>query len=211
MKKRILCFGDSNTWGYDAASGGRYPESIRWTKRLQTLLGDNYEIIEEGLCGRTTVFEDPLAPGLSGLSYLGPCLMSHSPIDYLILMLGTNDCAARFSATAKNIADGMRRLLLCSCQTPAWRNQEPAVMIIAPFALDEAQMDSSYLADTGTGISEKSKALVGELRLLAAQTHCDFLDLTSVTQPGSIDHVHLDAAGHKALAEALYAYFIKRK
>lgn len=208
MKKRILCFGDSNTWGYDAASGGRYPETIRWTKRLQTLLGDDYEIIEEGLCGRTTVFEDPLAPGLSGLSYLEPCLLSHAPIDYLILMLGTNDCADRFSATAKNIADGMRRLLLCACQSPAWRNQEPAALIIAPFPLEE-NLPDSYLLDTGRGVYKKSKALVGELRLLAAQSHCGFLELASITKPGGVDHIHLDAEGHEALARALYDIFKK--
>ena len=203
MKKRILCFGDSNTWGYDASSGDRYPESIRWTKRLQVMLGDSYEIIEEGLCGRTTVFEDPLAPGLSGLPYLAPCLMSHAPIDYLILMLGTNDCSDRFSLTAKNIADGMRRLLLTACQTPCWRNQEPAAMIIAPIPMDNAKMDSDYLSDVGSKAAERSRDLVGELRLLAAQTHCAFLDLESVTAAGDVDHVHLDTDGHAALAKKL--------
>ena len=107
MKKRVLCYGDSNTWGFNAMNenvyGQRFPEEVRWTGRLQTLLGENWTVIEEGLCGRTTVFEDPLREGLNGLQYLGPCLATHNPIDYLILMLGTNDCKARFSALPKNI------------------------------------------------------------------------------------------------------------
>ena len=111
MKKRVLCYGDSNTWGFNAMNenvyGQRFPEEVRWTGRLQTLLGENWTVIEEGLCGRTTVFEDPLREGLNGLQYLGPCLATHNPIDYLILMLGTNDCKARFSALPKNIADGL--------------------------------------------------------------------------------------------------------
>ena len=70
MKKRIVCFGDSNTWGYDVETDARFPEDVRWTGRLQRLLGENYIIIEEGLCGRTTVFEDPIHEGMNGLAYL---------------------------------------------------------------------------------------------------------------------------------------------
>lgn len=111
MRKRIVCYGDSNTWGYDAVTDGRFPEEVRWTGKLQELLGEEYCIIEEGLCGRTTVFEDPLNEGLNGLTYLYPCLMSHGPLDLLVIMLGTNDSKERFSATPKNIADGMKRLV----------------------------------------------------------------------------------------------------
>lgn len=74
MKKRILCYGDSNTWGYDAFTDGRFPDEVRWTGQLASFLGQEYTVIEEGLCGRTTVFEDPLNEGMSGLSYLYPCI-----------------------------------------------------------------------------------------------------------------------------------------
>ena len=106
MKKRILCYGDSNTWGFNAMNkkvyGQRFPEDVRWTGRLQIILGDEYTVIEEGLCGRTTVFDDPLRDGLNGLKYLIPCLAIHNPLDYMILMLGTNDCKARFAALLQN-------------------------------------------------------------------------------------------------------------
>ena len=98
MKKRILCFGDSNTYGYDP-KGGRYDEDTRWTMRLQTQLGPEYTVIEEGFNGRTCVYDDPIEGGYkSGAAYLPPCLMSHAPLDVVILMLGTNDASYRRSS-----------------------------------------------------------------------------------------------------------------
>ena len=97
MKKHIVCLGDSNTHGYcadpaDCADGGiRFNENERWTRRLQTLLGDEYLVTEEGLSGRTTCFDDPIHEGLSALSYITPCLKSHEFVDLLVIMLGTND------------------------------------------------------------------------------------------------------------------------
>lgn len=108
--KTIVCFGDSNTHGYNSSNDGRLTEQERWTCLLDTYLGDEYRIIEEGLGGRTTVFDDPIFEGLSGLAYLFPCLMSHEPVDLLIIMLGTNDTKERFRATPANIAKGLERL-----------------------------------------------------------------------------------------------------
>lgn len=98
MKKHIVCFGDSNTHGYCAMNDGRFDENERWTCLLQKELGEDYLILEEGLSGRTTCFNDPLFEGLSGLDYIYPCLMSHEPVDLLIIMLGTNDTKERFGA-----------------------------------------------------------------------------------------------------------------
>ena len=112
--KRILCYGDSNTYGHDPARGGaRLPREQRWPGALAGLLGEGYEILEEGLCGRTTVLEDPTAPGLNGLSYLGPCLLSHRPLDLVILMLGTNDLQVVHSAIPLTVARGAEALIRC--------------------------------------------------------------------------------------------------
>ena len=92
MKKRIVCFGDSNTWGYIPITGERYDESIRWPARLQEKLGyQDYTVVEEGLTGRTTVFDDPFDPELNGLKTMPAVLRSAAPIDVLVFMLGTND------------------------------------------------------------------------------------------------------------------------
>ena len=89
--KRILCYGDSNTWGYIAGSGKRYPHDVRWTGVVQRELGEGYQVLEEGLVGRTTVFDNPFAPWRNGIDYLMPCLITHKPIDLIIVMLGSND------------------------------------------------------------------------------------------------------------------------
>jgi hypothetical protein len=57
----IVAFGDSNTWGYDPATGGRFPRAQRWTNVLQRELGADFEVIAEGLNGRTTVHDDSRA------------------------------------------------------------------------------------------------------------------------------------------------------
>lgn len=201
MKKRIVCFGDSNTWGYDARTDGRFPEEVRWTGRLQMLLGDDYTIIEEGLCGRTTAFEDPLNEGLNGLTYLRPCLMSHALVDYLIVMLGTNDCKERFSATPHNIECGLRRLVKKAQQTEAWR-EKPKILIIAPGPIEKGCEQSSVAGEMGT-CSEKSRGLAKEFETSAKLLGCDFLDAALWVKMNRIDYMHLDADSHGRLAKKI--------
>lgn len=81
----ILCYGDSNTYGYNPVNGLRYPKDVRWTGVLQKLLGEQYAVIEEGCNGRTTVFEDIAEPWKEGLGYLKPCLNTHKPIDLSLI------------------------------------------------------------------------------------------------------------------------------
>ena len=88
--KRILCFGDSLTWGFVPAGGGaRYGEDVRWTQQLARITGAT--VIEEGLCGRTSVFYDPTMPCACGADYVEACVMSQAPLDLVVVMLGTND------------------------------------------------------------------------------------------------------------------------
>lgn len=99
--EQILCFGDSNTWGYDGESRKRLPWGVRWTSLLQEKLNkEEYRVIEEGLCGRTTVFEDPLRDGRKGTALLPTLLETHAQVDVITLMLGTNDCKTVFGASA---------------------------------------------------------------------------------------------------------------
>jgi len=105
--KTILCYGDSNTWGYNPLSQARHEYQDRWTSVLQRELGDDYLIISEGLNGRTTVWEDPIELHKNGAAYLPPCLESHKPVDLVIIMLGTNDLKQRFSLPAGDIAAGL--------------------------------------------------------------------------------------------------------
>ena len=128
----ILCFGDSNTWGYKPDKSGRYDENIRWTGLLQKKLGSGYHIIEEGLCGRTTVFQDELREGRRGLDLIGVTVEMHNPIDLMIIMLGTNDTKERFNASPACIGIGMERLAMKAETVAAWRGGKPKLLIVAP-------------------------------------------------------------------------------
>ena len=203
MKKRILCYGDSNTWGFNAMNeevyGQRFPEDVRWTGRLQTILGDEYTVIEEGLCGRTTVFDDPLRDGLNGLKYLIPCLAIHNPLEYMILMLGTNDCKARFAALPKNIADGLQRLIETAQRADVWRNG-PQILIIAPTPIEEGSDIYPIGRDMGP-CSKKSEMLAEEYALWAKEDGCDFLDAAPFTRMNQYDYMHMDIESHARLAD----------
>lgn len=204
MKKRILCYGDSNTWGYDAFTDDRFPEQIRWTGQLASLLNKDYTIIEEGLCGRTTTFDDPLNEGMNGLSYLYPCMMSHSPLDLLIVMLGTNDCKARFSLTPRNIACGMKRLLSKALQTPAWR-KTPQILLIAPGAI-EPECENSPVADEMGICADRSSKLADEYKKIADELHIDFINANSFVKMNTLDYMHLDQDSHHLLAKKIQEY-----
>ena len=106
-KRRILCFGDSNTHGTNPV-GPRYGEDERWPALLQAMLGEDYRVLEEGFGGRTIAFDDPVEGGYkSAMDYLPPCLMSHDPLDLVIVMLGTNDTKQRFAMSAPAIAQAL--------------------------------------------------------------------------------------------------------
>ena len=129
----IVAFGNSNTWGYDPATGARFPRSQRWHSVLQRELGPDFEVIAEGLNGRTTVHDDPIEPYRCGADALPPCLISHAPVDLVILALGCNDLKKRFSVSAFGIAEGAGRLIFLARaygQGPSAR--PPKIVLVAP-------------------------------------------------------------------------------
>ena len=133
--KTIVCYGDSNTYGYNPENGFRYEYEERWTTILQKELKDSAIVIPEGLNGRTTSFEDELRPGRNGATYLDPCLHSHGPIDLVVLMLGTNDLKIRFQATPTDIGKGIDRLIkMIKSITPQKRQdgRSAKILLMAP-------------------------------------------------------------------------------
>jgi lysophospholipase L1-like esterase len=110
-ERTILCFGDSNTWGYPPGGGERLPRDIRWPGALQRLLGKGYHVIEEGLNGRTATVEHPWVEGRSSRPYLLPCCRSHAPLDLVIIFLGTNDLGDRYQLSAADIAQACASLV----------------------------------------------------------------------------------------------------
>lgn len=202
--KSILCFGDSNTWGQKPDKTGRYPANVRWTGVLQDALGDDYYIIEEGLSSRTTDLEYSKKPGRNGRAYLEPCLDSHRPLDLVILMLGTNDLKIEFNRSAEQIAAAIKGLVGLIQEKTKQHSASVPILLVSPIhIIDTAPRFAEFY--TGTYDHEsalKSQQLANEIKRVAAETGCEFVDAATVAEPGE-DGIHFSAASHPALGKLI--------
>jgi lysophospholipase L1-like esterase len=202
MPKTIVCFGDSNTWGFDPASGERFPADVRWTGVLRAELDGGFQVIEEGLNGRTTTVDDPLQPHRNGLTYLPPCLESHKPLDLVIIMLGTNDLKARFRKSASDIAETAALIAGVARTSPVGPNGSfPQVILVAPPPI----IEPTLFAEMFEGGVEKSQQFAKYYGAYAAWYGVDFFDAGAVVRSSDLDGIHLDASEHQKLGNALAA------
>jgi lysophospholipase L1-like esterase len=211
MSKRILCFGDSNTWGFlpegqpeDGSYRVRYPFGERWTGILAGILGEGYRVIEEGLNGRTTAWDDPIAPYRNALRYIDACVETHAPLDMIVIMLGTNDLKPRIAGRAYDSAEGAGALVERIKHNHGGRdNKPPRILIAAPCAIG-SHIEKSFFADEFGGIRSREESLKAPkyLAAIADALGCEFLDGVKYTKTGP-DAIHLDADSHKKLAKAL--------
>ena len=193
---RILCYGDSNTWGYIPGVGTRYKKEERWTGILESLT--KAEVIEEGMCGRTTVFGDYVEPFCNGMKYIAPCVLSHVPLDDIVIMLGTNDSKRRYHVSAREIRYGMEEVILRIRETLARVNETARIVIISPpqiYPLADSEFDEFS--------REKVKKLQKEYQELAELLGCSFLNSSEVVEQVGCDGIHLTKEDHKKLAEAV--------
>lgn len=212
MKKRIVCFGDSNTWGYNGDNGTRFPEDVRWTGVLSELLGPEYTIIEEGQNGRTIMNDDPWEGQKKGNDYIIPCVESQMPFDLLIIMLGSNDLKPKFSLPALDIAGGLCNMIEKIKGFLTYHNDGtvPKILIVAPVNISEDIKNAAF-ADCflRKDLISESQKLSEYYKIVASRYDCDFLDANTVCKVGKSDGVHMTAASHKALAAYIYEYVNK--
>jgi lysophospholipase L1-like esterase len=202
---RILCFGDSNTWGYIPGSdGGRYPADARWPGVLASRLGQDYQVIEEAQNGRTTIWDDPTEEiNKNGSRHLPVVLESQMPIDLVIIMLGTNDLKNHFNQNAHAIAHGAGVLVdrvLASDAGPD--NSAPAVLLISPAPVSDGHCPFGHLFDNAPARSRK----FAEAYLEIAEEHgIPFLNAGQYASCPEPDCIHIDDTGHRTLGEAVAA------
>jgi lysophospholipase L1-like esterase len=201
--KAILCYGDSNTWGYDPATAGRYPKALRWPSVLAASLDSRYpgqfEVIAEGQNGRTTVWDDPFGEK-NGSKYLIPCLESHMPVDLVVIMLGTNDLKNRFGVSSWDVAKGVAYLAgLVRLSGFGPGHSAPQVLAVAPPSFGKL----SAFAQDFHGGAEKSRTLGGDIGALAEQNAIPFFDSGSILRSSDIDGIHLESEEHAKLGKAL--------
>ena len=209
--KRILCYGDSNTWGWVPAKNGtqRYDENSRWPKLLQSKLGDGYEVIEEGLGARTTMFDDPRPelPLRNGLKTLPIILESHLPLDLVILMLGTTDAKELFGFSADKISEGMQALIhaVKNFRTLSG-TKPPQILVVVPPIVKE---DTEFAAKLFKGATEKTTELVDKYKILTEQENVHYLNPNDDIQVDQSEGVHIDSKNHKTLAKLIHAKVVE--
>ena len=201
--KRILCFGDSNTWGNISGTPDRFDPEVRWTGVLQNELGGDYLVIEEGYNGRTVVMPDLVEGRLSGIDYFRPCLDSQSPLDLVILMLGTNDLKIRFGLEAESIAFGFHRYLDALMTTPMM-GERPKVLLVSPILIDESYKGNAVFHGMfGEDGVERSKELAPVYRRFAEENGLGFLDAAEYGSASPVDGIHMAADDHRRLGRAM--------
>jgi len=195
----ILCFGDSNTWGSVPRRTRRYDNDERWPALLRAALPNNFEVIEEGQPGRTTVHNDPFEGEKNGLRYLCPCLESHIP-DLVLILLGTNDLKHRFGLSAYDIAQGASKLVeeVQKFKSMA-KAVPPKVLLIAPPPVYEV----GFFANMFSGAALKSQSLAKYYAQFARALGCEFFDAGSVVNSCHKEGIHWQVEQHKYLADAL--------
>ncbi len=206
--KRILCFGDSLTWGWVPVAEGelssRYPFEERWTGVMARALGEGYEIVEEGLSGRTTTADDPVDPRLNGSAYLPSALASHLPLDLVVIMLGTNDTKAYFDRSPYHIAMGMAVLLNQvgrSAGGVGTAYPAPRALVVAPPALGE--LSGPWRGEVFRGGQEKSARLAALYRAMAGASGAAFVDAGEHITTDGKDGVHFTRENNEVLGRAL--------
>jgi lysophospholipase L1-like esterase len=198
--KTIVCFGDSNTWGFDPLQGSRFDIHQRWPGVLRNALSTEYWVVEEGMGGRTVVYDDLVEGFQCGRDYLIPCLKSHTPVDLVIIMLGTNDLKKRFSLPACDIAKGVNVLvdLVHKANFPPGY-QAPQVLLIAPPPILEVGRFKEIFA----GGAEKSLELGQYYADIAGMSGCYFIDAGKIICSSPVDGIHLDPGEHFKLGQAV--------
>ena len=202
--RTVLCFGDSNTYGQ--IPGGtpleRFGPHQRWPGVLRSALGAEWYVIEEGLSGRTTVYDDPIEGDIkNGRRYLKPCLMSHAPIDLVIIMLGTNDLKVRFNQPASEIAMGIGVLIHEIKELSLGpRATVPEIMVVAPPPmLDDIHEWAAIFA----GAQQKSHELALQFEIIADSLEVHFFDAGTVIDSDPRDGFHLSEEAHRTLGLSL--------
>ena len=209
--KNILCFGDSNTWGYDAESYDeitgnvkRMDFSERWTGILQEKMGDSIHVIEEAMNGRTSLQKDPYFPGVEGKYALQIAMMSHTPLDMVVLQLGVNDLKHMFNLTAGMIAFGIEQLI-CEIQKSYYGYPIPQILLIAPSPVKKEIGDGLFGFSYGPLAYEKSLQFGKLYQLLAEKYDCLYVDCATLDfSLNQIDGLHYSREDHKKLGEAVY-------
>lgn len=205
MATTILCYGDSNTWGWVPGKLGaeRFGKDIRWPGLLQQKLGSEYVVLEDALGARNTACDDPRPelPLRNGLTTLPISLEIHTPVDIVIFMLGTADCKEMQHLTPPEIANGMEKLIQTTQSFKTVNGKSiQHIVLVAPPVVDDSV---AFCAKLFTGGTAKGKALVELYKQLATRYGCTFVDSNPHVKVDADEGIHITPDSHARLSEAV--------
>lgn len=205
MSRTLLVFGDSNSHGtppiVTPGEYYRFDAAIRWPRVLARALGDDWCVVEEGLPGRTTQFDDPvMGAHMNGQTGLRIALESHGPLDLLVIMLGTNDAKTRFNPTPERIVAGLAGLVdIALSDAMQTRHDGFEVLVICPPPVEEV----GPIAGEFIGGGAVSAGLAPLLEAQCRARGVAFLDAGTVIEVSAQDGIHFDPEAHQALGAAV--------
>ena len=202
--KKIICYGDSNTFGFNAKDGSIFDENTRWTSLLQKNLGSEYEVVNEGMYDRTGFVNNPRGDLFSGPKHFSEMLSKTNNIDLLILAIGTNDLQSQYNISFDTIENGLKNLISLA------KAKVKNIIIIPPVILDERILKGAFSTQFDETGVEKSKKVGQIYRKIADKNGCLWFDINEFTTPSDYDGLHYDEKSHKLIAEKL-AEFIKKE
>lgn len=211
--KTIVCYGDSNTWGYmpkreqpTNTARNRFPWGVRWTSLLQKALEAEYHVVEAGVNGRTTVFEAPFEIGRNGLEHIDACLLASFPVDLVIVMLGTNDIKEYFAQPTYAIRLGMQRLIQ-QIQAGGYGNDDgvPEILLVSPIRINPTYVDGWLGEEFGPNTLEKDAQLAAQFKTAAETMRVHYLNAGEFIMADEADGIHMNEAGHARMAQLIEA------
>ena len=197
--KKIICYGDSNTFGFNPKDGSKYDDDIIWTFQLQKILKDKYVVINEGMCDRTGFVNNPNGFMFSGPKHFPKLIAKSDEIDVLILWIGINDLQFQYDISMNSIEKGLENLIQIA------KSKAKNIIIVAPVILNEQILEGFFKCKFDKTSIIKSRKVGRIFRMLANVYYLGFLDLNKFVKP-SIDGLHYDAASHKIIAEKFAEY-----
>lgn len=199
--KNVLCFGDSNTYGFNPENGGRYDNKTRWTGILQELLKDDYNIIEEGCNARTVIFKDFGDYKTCSIDYLPDCLHKYQNTDLIIFMLGLNDFQTIFHASVDAVLTGIKTLINIIRSSDLHKNSE--ILLLPPATIGNNINKSNFGCMFNKFSAKKTMEFSKKLKELASNENCEYFDINRIIKTSSQDGIHFETKSHRQIAETL--------
>jgi lysophospholipase L1-like esterase len=198
--KKILCYGDSNTFGFNPSDGSRFDNKTRWTALLQEILGTEYEVINEGMCDRTGFTNNPKGFDFSAQRHFPKMITKLKDIDLLILAIGTNDLQFKYDLTIHQFENGLEKLIVMA------KDNVRRIILIPPVILSDNVLEGNFNFQFNSTSIVKSKKVGKIYRKLSNLYGLDYFDLNNFVKPSNVDGLHYDSEGHNIISTKLSDY-----